>query len=61
MSSLLLPAILGGVIVAGLIAALIDDGWWDCFGWLAMALPLALAAWKSRRPKRDTETGNEHI
>jgi hypothetical protein len=40
-----LPTIIAGVSGVGLIFALLGDGIWDVMSWLAVGLPLALAAW----------------
>lgn len=39
------PAIIAVVSGVGLIFALVGDGLWDVMSWLAVGLPLAIAAW----------------
>jgi hypothetical protein len=39
------PAIIALVSGVGLIFALVGDGLWDVMSWLAVGLPLAIAAW----------------
>ena len=39
------PAIIAVISGAGLIFALVGDGLWDVMSWLAVGLPLAIAAW----------------
>jgi hypothetical protein len=36
------PLAIGIISVAGLISALVGDGWWDTFSWAALGLPICL-------------------
>lgn len=41
------PAILlAAITVCGLLSALFGDGIWDELSWIALAIPLAVIAWK---------------
>jgi hypothetical protein len=42
-----IPAVLGLVSIAGLIAALLGDGLWDAFSWLALSAPLVVTIYCS--------------
>lgn len=39
------PALVALASVVGLVSALVGDGSWDALSWLALGLPVALAAW----------------
>ncbi|MBN9082953.1 MAG: hypothetical protein BGP04_02015 [Rhizobiales bacterium 62-17] len=39
------PAVVGGVVIFGLLSALLGDGFWDVLSWLALALPILLFAY----------------
>jgi hypothetical protein len=39
------PGLIAVVSGVGLIFALVGDGFWDAMSWLAVGLPLAVAAW----------------
>jgi hypothetical protein len=45
------PAILGAITAFGLVLALIEDGMWDRAAPLALAVPLAVIAWKIARAR----------
>jgi hypothetical protein len=48
------PIVVGLLSTAGLVTALVGDGVWDVFSWLALALPVVISglAWmRSRRAK----------
>lgn len=47
-----IPAAIGVVSGAGLILALIDDGWWDVVGWIGIGIAPAIAAGYLMRPSR---------
>ena len=36
------PVAIGVLSTAGLLAALVGDGWWDAVSWLLLALPVLL-------------------
>jgi amino acid transporter len=38
----LVPALIAGVIIFGLVSALLGDGPWDEASWIALAAPLAI-------------------
>jgi hypothetical protein len=40
----LVPAIIALIVAFGLISALLGDGVWDAASWVALAFPLAVAA-----------------
>ncbi len=40
-----LPAAIAAVTAAGLVCALVGDGLWDAVSWVALAIPIAVAAW----------------
>ena len=42
------PLLLGVATAVGLVSALVGDGAWDALSWLALAAPLAAAAWAWR-------------
>ncbi len=45
--------VLAAITLYGLLSALFGDGVWDELSWVALAVPLAVIAWKcSKRPKR---------
>lgn len=46
------PIVLGVLTMLGLIAALLGEGglWWPA-SWVALSVPLALAAWHCWRPR----------
>lgn len=46
------PLVLGALTLAGLIAALVGEGgpWWPA-SWIALGVPLAVAAWCAWRPR----------
>ena len=46
------PLALGVLTVAGLVAALVGEGgvWWPS-AWVALGIPLAVAAWFTWRPR----------
>lgn len=48
------PALLAAVSGFGLLSALIGDGPWDALSWAALAVPLAVIAWKWSRPVRSS-------
>jgi len=39
------PTTLGVLTASGLVSALVFESWGDAWSWLALGLPLALAAW----------------
>lgn len=41
----ILPTVVAVVSGVGLIFALLGDGIWDALSWLAVGLPVAIAAW----------------
>ena len=43
------PIAIGVVTIVGLIAALVGDGWHDVVSWLALAVPVVVAAWGWRK------------
>ena len=45
------PAVLAILTVAGLVAGLFDDAWFDVAAWIGLALPLVVAgvAWERTR------------
>ena len=46
------PLLLGALTAIGLASALFGDGGWDTLSWMALAIPLAVLAWKaSRKPQ----------
>jgi hypothetical protein len=47
-----IPAAVGVVSAAGLVSALVGDGWWDVLSWLTLGLAVALAAWYGLRRRR---------
>jgi hypothetical protein len=38
------PAAIALLVLVGLLAALIGDGWWDRLSWLLLAIPIGLYA-----------------
>jgi len=38
-----IPALIGLASGIGLVAALLDDGWWDIIGWLGLAIAPLIA------------------
>lgn len=46
------PLALGGLTLAGLVAALLGEGglWWPA-SWTALGMPLTAAAWFTLRPR----------
>jgi hypothetical protein len=42
------PAVIAGLSLFGLVAALIGDGAWDCAGWLGLLAPAAAVLWAVR-------------
>jgi hypothetical protein len=44
------PVVLGVLTASGLLSALVSDGIGDVWAWIALAAPLAVAAWCVRRP-----------
>jgi len=53
------PAFVLAVVTAcGLLSALLGDGIWDALSWMALAVPLAVIAWKYFAPNRSTSTKN---
>jgi hypothetical protein len=50
------PIVLGLLTASGLLAALVSDGIGDVWSWIALASPLAVAAWcLRRRPHSNNE------
>jgi hypothetical protein len=49
-----IPVLLGLLTALGLLAALFGDGLWDAASALALASPLAVAAWHILRSSRHT-------
>jgi hypothetical protein len=45
-----IPALLGVVIMFGLLAALLGQGFWHGLSWLALSLPIVVAGWYATRP-----------
>jgi hypothetical protein len=43
------PLVLGLAAAAGLVSALVVDGWGDAGAWLGLAAPLTMIAWCLRR------------
>jgi hypothetical protein len=43
------PILLAACTMAGLIGALLEDGWWDWAAALFLAAPVAVGAWYSLR------------
>lgn len=53
-----MPLLLAVVTVAGLVSALLGDGWWDGVSWLALgAMPLVIAGFVRRSFKASTPPG----
>jgi hypothetical protein len=53
-----LPTVIAVVSGVGLVFALLGDGIWDIMSWLAVGLPLGIAAWVwSRTTSLRRETG----
>ena len=48
------PLILALVSAAGLVSALLADGFWDALSWVTLGAPLAVAAWHLGRGDRRT-------
>ncbi len=46
----LVPGLIAALTGAGLLSALIGDGAWDAVSWLALSVPVAVAAWFVYRP-----------
>ena len=47
------PLVLGALTIAGLVAALLGEGGgWRLASWIALGLPLTVAAWSMARPRR---------
>ncbi len=46
------PLLLAVLSITGLITALVGDGYWDAFSWLALALPLAIIVGYYFYPKK---------
>ncbi len=47
------PAVVIAVITLyGLLSALLGDGMWDALSWVALAVPLAVIAWKYAAGRR---------
>jgi hypothetical protein len=44
-----MPIVLAVLTIAGLVGALLEDGWWDWIAALALAAPVAVGAWYSWR------------
>lgn len=44
-STFLIPTLLAVLGAAGLITALLGDGWWDALAWLGLGLPAVLGCW----------------
>jgi hypothetical protein len=44
-----MPVLLAVLTSAGLLIALVGDGWWDDVGALALAAPVAVGAWYGLR------------
>jgi hypothetical protein len=42
------PAVIAGLSLFGLVAALIGDGAWDSAGWLGLLAPVAAVLWAVR-------------
>ena len=49
----LVPAVLAVLSAAGLVSALFGDGTWDVVSWLALATPIAIAAYFAGRAYAD--------
>lgn len=49
----LVPAVLAVLSAAGLASALFGDGTWDVVSWLALATPIAIAAYFAGRAYAD--------
>ena len=47
--------VLAVVTASGLLSALLGDGVWDSLSWIALAVPLAVIAWKYCVPSRGAE------
>jgi len=50
----LIPAILAVVTLGGLVFALVEDGVWDAFSWVALSAPIVLYVGciaRGRRPR----------
>lgn len=46
------PALIGVLSGIGLVAALLDDGWWDIVGWASLAIaPLIAIAYMLKRDR----------
>jgi hypothetical protein len=43
------PALIAGLSLFGLVAALVGDGLWDAAGWLGLLAPFAALIWTRRR------------
>lgn len=43
------PILLGTLTASGLVAALFSEAWGDVWSWVALAIPLAVIAWCTRR------------
>jgi hypothetical protein len=46
-----IPAVIALISAVGLTSALLGDGMWDMLSWLALAVPVALAAMHWRRSR----------
>jgi hypothetical protein len=51
-----IPAVLGVLSIAGLIFALVGDGFWDGLSWVALAIPIVLVAICYARRRRSPAT-----
>lgn len=47
-----IPIVLGLLSIAGLIAALVGDGFADVLSWIALGIPLLVGIWFSLRPEK---------
>jgi hypothetical protein len=54
------PILLGLIVAAGLVAALVSDGLGDYLAWLALAIPVAVVLWYAppRATRRDAQTSS---
>lgn len=48
------PGVYGAASTAGLLAALLGDGWLDAVSWLALSAPLVSIASACRRPRQES-------
>lgn len=47
-----LPAAIAALSALGLVAALLDDGWWDRLAWACLLAPVPIGWWAVRRARQ---------